>query len=49
METKIKSVISSKGEKIREKEAQKLNKLGEWLKNPNRETIVVYDMKAVMK
>lgn len=49
METKIKSAVSPQKGKAKEKEAKKLNKLGEWLKNPHRSTIVVLDMKAVMK
>lgn len=28
---------------------RKKNKLGEWLQNPNRETLVIYDMRAVLK
>lgn len=28
---------------------KRLNKLGEWLKNPDRELFVIKDMKAVLK
>lgn len=50
METlNVKSSTSQKGNALKEKDTKKLNKLGEWLKNPNRQTLVVYDMKAVMK
>lgn len=30
-------------------EPKKLSKWGEWIKNPQRDTIVIMDMKAVLK
>lgn len=32
-----------------QKKSKRLSKLGEWMRKPNRETIVIMDMKAVLK